>query len=112
MVQNLPDVETKYHEQFRTFNVDGIFGGMRGMHLEAILYSDEMETEQALSTAQAQPQKTKVKRTIQSRLIIDPLEAKIIIQWLTAQINQYEKLFGRVPSPEELESKASKSGLE
>lgn len=108
----LPDVVVEYHPSFRTMNVDGVFGSMRGMHMEIILYTDELESQQALSSAEAQPQKTKVKRTIQSRLLIDPLEAKIILQWLTAQINQYEKAFGRIPSPEELNAKFGKTGEE
>jgi hypothetical protein len=48
-----------------------------------------------------------VNRTLECRLIMDPFQAKIISQWLTNHVNEYERQFGRIPSPEEIQVNAA-----
>lgn len=103
--ENLPQIDVKEHPDFRTINVNGVFGGPRGMYFEVTLYSDEVKTGQALSTFEISPHKATISRTLECRLIIDPLQAKSIAQWLTRHITEYEKKFGRIPLPDELQNK-------
>jgi hypothetical protein len=108
----MPDIMTEESPNFRTIVVDGVFGGMKGMHLEAVLYSEEVKTDKAIATPEISPEKASVKRTVEARLLMDPLIAKIIMNWLSGHLAQYEKTFGRIPSPEELEAKGGRSDLQ
>jgi hypothetical protein len=97
-----PEIQVKEHPNFRTINVNGVFGGARGMYFDIVLFSDESKVGSALSTIRTAPERTTINRTLECRLIIDPLNAKAISQWLMLSIAEYEKQFGRIPSPEEL----------
>ena len=46
-----------------------------------------------------------IRRTVETTLIIDPMQMKSIHQWLEANIREYERLFGTIPSPEEIDNK-------
>jgi hypothetical protein len=102
---NTPQIDVKEHSGFRTINVNGVFGGPRGMYFEVTLYSDEVKAGQALSTFEIVPHKATISRTLECRLIIDPLQAKSIAQWLARHVSEYEKKFGRIPLPDELQNK-------
>jgi uncharacterized protein DUF3467 len=102
-----PDVEAKEHPNYRTIIVSGAYGGARPMHFEVVLYSDEYKPIKDLSTTNTLNEKPIVNRTLECRLIIDPFQAKIISQWLTNHVNEYEKQFGRIPSPEEIQVSAA-----
>jgi hypothetical protein len=101
-----PEVEVKEHPNFRTINVGGVYGMPVGMRFEVVLYSEQLEVAKALSSVQT-IMPPSVSRTLECRLIIDPFQAKSIAQWLTAQVNAFEKQFGHIPSTEELQEKAS-----
>lgn len=104
-----PDVEAKEHPNYRTIIVNGAYGGARPMHFDVVLYSDEYKPIKDLSTRKTVNEKPIVNRTLECRLIIDPFQAKIISQWLTSHVNEYEKQFGRIPSPEEIQGRAASS---
>ena len=106
------EIQVKEHPNFRTINVNGGFGGARGMYFDIVLFSDESKVSSALSTIGTAPEKTTINRTLECRLIIDPLNAKAISQWLMLNIAEYEKQFGRIPSPEELLDKHENVDLE
>ena len=97
-----PEIQVREHPNFRTLNVNGVFGGPRGMYFDIVLFSDESKVASALSSLKIAPERTTINRTLECRLIIDPLNAKAISQWLMLSITEYEKQFGRIPSPEEL----------
>lgn len=97
-----PEIQVREHPNFRTINVNGVFGGARGMYFDIVLFSDESKVASALSSLKIAPERTTINRTLECRLIIDPLNAKAISQWLMLSITEYEKQFGRIPSPEEL----------
>ena len=97
-----PEIQVREHPNFRTINVNGVFGGARGMYFDIVLFSDESKVASALSSLTIAPERTTINRTLECRLIIDPLNAKAISQWLMLSITEYEKQFGRIPSPEEL----------
>jgi hypothetical protein len=81
--------------------VNGIFGGFRPGYFEAIAYTDELIAKDALSTVNLAPERAYVKRTMQCRLVIDPVTTKSILSWLQDQVEQYEKTFGTIPSAED-----------
>jgi hypothetical protein len=106
-----PDIETNESPNFRTINVNGIFGGHRPMYFEAVLFSDELKPMKALGQ-NAAPEKSTMKRTLECRLILDPYQAKAIAMWMLNHVNDYEKKFGHIPSPEEIQAKSGRSDLQ
>lgn len=97
-----PKITVVKHEQYRDIIQSGAFGGHRPGFFEWIVYTDEMIAEDALSTIPPDPSKMQIKRTLQCRLILTPMEAKNLVQWLTTHISQYERNFGKIPAPQEV----------
>jgi hypothetical protein len=82
--------------------VNGVFGGHRPGFFEAVVYTDEMMADEALSKAPPLSEKVKIRRILQCRLIMDPIQAKSLFNWLSNHIKEYEKLFGKIVLPSEL----------
>jgi hypothetical protein len=97
----VPKIEVTTSADYRSIVVNGLFGGHRPGYFEGILYTDELEGKDALSTAQLAAERAFVKRTIQCRLVIDPVTAKSIAKWLNEHIAMYEQTFGKIPTPED-----------
>lgn len=105
----IPEFKSTKHEHFRTINVNGIFGGIRMGYLEAIVYSEESDLAKVLGSPQLDANKTEIERVLQCRLIFDPLQLKSTAIWINKKVEDYEKTFGRIPSPEEIADKQKRS---
>jgi hypothetical protein len=101
-----PEIEVNENPNFRTINVGGVYGSPMGMRFEVIVYSEHLDATKALASAQ-QNTNAKVSRTLECRLVIDPLQAKAIAQWLTAHVNAFESQYGHIPSAEDWERNAT-----
>lgn len=98
-MQRPPEIVIEKYDGYRTIIVNGFFGGHRPGFFEAVIYTDELLTDEALSIFPPDNTKIKIKRTLQSRLVFDPVQAKALSQWLTDHIGKYEKMFGEIPDP-------------
>jgi hypothetical protein len=107
-MSGIPRIQSGYSDTYKRINVAGIFGGILPGGLEAIVFSEERRAEAVLETAPISPERMTVKRTIEAELIIDPMQMKSIHSWLGDKISEYERLFGRIPSPEEVENRAKR----
>jgi hypothetical protein len=96
-----PKIEVFEEPNYRTIIVNGVFGGHRPGYFETIIYTDELIAKESLGTAALAPERAFFKRTLQCRLVMDPVTAKSVAKWLTEHIDQYEKLFGKIPTPED-----------
>jgi len=90
-------VETKKAEDFKTIIVDGVFGGSRSGLFEMICYTDELNAEEALSSVVPDGSKVYINRTLHCRLVLTPIQAKSLLNWLGQSLEQYEKQFGKIP---------------
>src|SRR5438093_219540 len=81
LVMAMPKIEVFEDPGYKSINVSGIFGGQRPGYFEAILYTDQLEAKEALSSVNLIPERAYVRRTLQCRLIIDPVTAKSILGW-------------------------------
>ena len=91
-------VSVERDPEFRTIVVSGLFGGHRPGFVEAVAYTDELVTDEALKSIKPDSSKLAIKRTLQCRLYIDPVTAKSINQWLNKHIAEYESEFGPIPT--------------
>jgi hypothetical protein len=107
-MSGIPRIQTGYSDTYKRINVAGIFGGILPGGLEAIVYSEERRADAVLETAPISPEKIIVKRTVEAELIVDPMEMKSIHAWLGDKIAEYERLFGKIPSPDEVQNRAKK----
>jgi hypothetical protein len=73
----------------------GAFGGYTPTDFRVMLFSEEPLQQDAITTTRD----LGIKRDVQAELILAPLAAKIIAQWLTKKVEDFEKNVGPIPSP-------------
>jgi len=105
----IPDIESKRSESYRIINVAGIFGGIRPSGVEAVIYSETQDITKVLRTQPLDPTKIIVSRIAECELVIDPVQLKSIQLWINQKVADYEKVFGKIPSPEEIESRRGRN---
>ena len=66
---------------------------------------NHIKAEKVLEALLPSTNKMAVKRTVEVELIIDPMQMKAVHGRLGNKIVEYERIFGNIPSPEEVESK-------
>lgn len=98
-------VEAKRAEDYQTIIVDGVFGGSRSGLFEMVCYTDELSAEEVLSSIVPDGSKVYIKRTLKCRLVLTPIQAKGLLNWLSQSLSQYEKQFGKIPVPEKQKDK-------
>jgi len=104
---SLPELEGEYSEQFRRIAASGFFGSVQPFGLETTVYSTHRTNmDKVLSTEPMSPNRASIKRIVECELVIDPMQMKSLHQWLGLKIKEYEKIFGQIPAPEEVESRA------
>lgn len=108
-MSGLPEITAEYSSTYKRINVAGLFGGIVAGGVEAIVYSEERRAERVLETEPISVNRMTVKRTAEVELIIDPMQMKAIYQWLGNKITDYEQVFGRISSPEEIESRTRRN---
>lgn len=101
---NPPKITVTQSPDYRTINFSGVVGGARVGHIEALIFTEESDATEILSSPILQEQLLNIKRTLQCRLIIEPLAAKVLHTWLGNELELYEKMFGKIgvtpPKPE------------
>ena len=89
-----------------TNNWVNVAGGIISVGLEAIVYSEERRTEAVLETIPISPDRATIRRTIEIELLMDPMQMRATHRWLGEKIEEYEIIFGHIPSPEEVQDRA------
>ena len=98
-------IESQRSINYKRIIVSGLFGNISPLGIEAVIYSQERLPEPVLETEPLSFDNVTLRRTAECELIIDPLEMKAIYDWLGKKIIEYEKIFGKMPSGEELEKR-------
>jgi hypothetical protein len=89
-------INTLRSDTFKNINVSGFFGGHRPGYFEAVIYSDEMDAGKALQTQPPDSEKIEINRILECRLLMDPFQAKSVLEWLQKHVEDYEKIFGEI----------------
>lgn len=106
----MPEIKGETSPEFRRVIVNGIFGHVDSIGLEAIVYSETSIIDKVLETPNLSPNRATVKRIAEFEVIMSPMQMKATQIWLERKIKEYETLFGKIPSPEEVESRAKDLG--
>jgi hypothetical protein len=104
-MSDIPEIQSEYSTNYRRINATGIFGGITPSGLEAIVYSEERRADRVLQSPNLSPNRIYIKRTVECELLIDPMQMKSMYRWLEEKIREYERIFGPIPSPEEVSSR-------
>ena len=105
----IKDVVVKKSPNFATFRMSGVFGGHKPGTFEAIIYVDELMVEDALNTPNPDPSKVKIERTLQCRIVMDPVAAKTFLIWLSKHVSEYEQKYGKINLPGKLAESVKKA---
>src|SRR5918998_4184515 len=107
-MSNFPEFKSETSENYKIVNVGGIAGSINAGGLEAIIYSEQKVFDEALKSPIVNSNRVYIKRMMEINLRIDPVILVSIHNWLGEKIKEYEKIFSKIPSPEEIENKANK----
>ena len=103
---SLPEIQGEYSDDYKRILVSGVFGRIQPFGLEATVYSTNSVVDKVLSTEPLSPNRASIKRIVECELIIDPMQMVSLHNWLEGKIKEYETIFGNIPSPEEVDSRA------
>jgi hypothetical protein len=95
-------IEVVKDPSFRTINVNHVYGGIRPGYLEMLVLSDEIDPIEGLKSDTTATAITPIIRRVQCRLIVDLIEAKRLLNWLTRRVSEYESKYGKILLPEEI----------
>jgi len=109
---SLPDVETEFHKDYRIIFANQITGGPRNNYLEFDLITQVSNFKPALETPQPNYGKNVLKRILQCKVIMPPMDFKSLVIFLQKTLVNYEKTFGTIPSPEEMANKTKKDDMQ
>ncbi len=103
----MPVIESEESSDYKRILVAGVLGSTRSGGVNALVYSERTYAVNASNTPQPEPQRIVLKRTIECELLLDPIQLKSLHMWLDEKIKEYERLFGHIPSPEEVANRSS-----
>jgi hypothetical protein len=105
-------IEATTSSNFRRIIADRFYGGLDSIGLKAIIFSERSDIENVINTEDTNKQQAVLLRTIECELIIKPEQMKALHVWLGDKIDDYEAMYGKIPSPEEVDKRAEKHFIE
>ena len=105
--EDLPEIQSETSETFKRIVVGGMFGTVDSIGLLATVYSEFISIEKALKSQNIDNKNVTIKRIAECQLVISPASLKSIHDWITRKIIEYETLFGKIPTQEELSKRAN-----
>jgi hypothetical protein len=96
-------LRSKYADTYKNIPVTAFNIGTseKGIELTCYVDEDDFAPEQ-----QIEPNTIYIKRTIETRLTVNPFQAKALLALLSKNIKDYEDVFGKLPSPDEIQQRA------
>ena len=92
-------------ESFRKIFVEGFIGNVESVGLEMLVYSSKRVADKELDSEPLAYQRIKYARTSECELVLSPMQLKSTYLWLGEKLAEYEAVFGKIPSPQEVQSK-------
>jgi len=104
-MSNLPEFEGETSSNFKKIVVEGVIGNVDSIGLEMLIYSHQRIVDKALESEPIAFHRATYKRTAECELVLSPTQLKSIYIWLGSKLEEYEAIFGKVPAPQEIESR-------
>ncbi|MDP9210901.1 MAG: hypothetical protein M3N27_02790, partial [Thermoproteota archaeon] len=104
-MSNLPEFEGETSPNFKKIIVEGVIGNVDSIGLELLIYSHQRIVDKALDSEPLAFNRITYKRTAECELVLSPTQLKSVYLWLGSKLEEYEALFGKIPSTQELQSR-------
>lgn len=104
-MSNLPEFEGETSPNFRKIIVEGVIGNIDSIGLDVLIYSGQRIVDNALKSEPIIFHKIKHKRIAECELVLSPAQLKSVYGWLGAKLQEYEAIFGRIPSQQDLQTR-------
>lgn len=98
----IPEIKVEESPNYHDIDMDGFWGGVRPSGLEFTIYSEKMDFSGTLASQPPKASKTTVVRIIEANMKLDPIQMINFHKWLGDKIEEYRKIIGPIPSPEEI----------
>jgi hypothetical protein len=99
-------IRTQYADTYKNIPVSAFFANSSDKGFEITAYVDEEDFAPVPAEIPV-PGTVFVKRTIETRLTISPMQTKALYNLLGSQIKAYEEVFGSIPTLEEVQAKVA-----
>lgn len=103
MSQRQVVVRNEYASTYKQIPVSAFVTTLSEKGLEMTAYVEEEEDFKPEGTIQ--PGVIYVKRTLETRLAVNPLQLKLLHSLIGRQLENYEKVYGKIPTPEEVNTR-------
>lgn len=98
----IPEIKVNTSAHYHDITMSGYWGGIRPSGMEFTVYSEMMDFAETLASQPPKASKTTIVRTIEANMKMDPLQMVSFHIWLGQKIEEYRKIVGPIPSPEEI----------
>ncbi|MCJ8306753.1 MAG: hypothetical protein HRU07_06870 [Nitrosopumilus sp.] len=105
-----PDVQTSQSSTFKEINVTGQVSNLSYDGMKLIILHDSPDLQKALQGDQFKMSKAIINREIECTLNLSPINLKAWSILFQQELERYEKLFGVILSPEEINEKFRNQG--
>ena len=102
MSQHQVVVRNEYASTYKQIPVSAFVTTLSEKGLEMTAYVEE---EDFKPEGTIQPGVIYVKRTLETRLAVNPLQLKLLHSLIGRQLENYEKVYGKIPTPEEVNTR-------
>lgn len=103
-MSNLPEFEGETSPNFKKIFVEGVIGNVDSIGLEMLVYSHQRVVDKALATEPISYNRTRYKRIAECELVLSPAQLKSVYAWLGSKLEEYEAIFGKIPTNQELQT--------
>ena len=101
----MPDIEVTQSPTFREINVTGQVSNLNYDGMKLTILHDTPDLKMALAGNQFKASKAIINREIECTLNLSPINMKTWSIMFKKELERYEKLFGVIMSPEEIQEK-------
>lgn len=92
----VPDFEEKWSKDFRSINVDSIFGGISPKGAKVTIQTDINSPAIKKRGKPGQQELGKVIKKNQIQLEMSPVQFKSVVRWMQKQLKKYEETYGEI----------------
>ena len=107
---DMPEFDSDYAGDHKKIVVAGVLGRISPLGALWTVYSELTDATNVLKAQRPAANRAVVRRTVECDLVIDPMQMKTMHMLLDRQIKEYERMWGPIPSPEELQSRRRRDG--
>lgn len=105
-MSGLPELIGETSPDYKKIIVEGVIGNVDSIGLQMLVYSSLRDVSKALESEPVATQRSRFIRTAECELILSPITMKSVYEWLGEKLENYEAIFGKIPSNKDISDRA------